>query len=225
MVFINNKYSKWYFAIIQHAMSRPVSGYTESHHIVPRSLGGSDDIDNLVALTAREHFVCHILLSKMTEGQDRGKMLHAIIMMGGFQDRPRYINSRLYSEARTHYAAHRSKTMRGEGNHRFGVQMSEATKTKISEAKRGKRHWTNGTISVKSVNCPGDGWIIGRGHNPNFKHSDEHKQQKKEQCSGGRMNWWNDGIKNARSVDCPGPEWERGRLMSPSLYAKFCKKA
>ena len=38
--------------------------YCEEHHIVPRCLGRSDDESNLVNLTAREHFIAHVLLMK-----------------------------------------------------------------------------------------------------------------------------------------------------------------
>jgi hypothetical protein len=42
----------------------------ESHHIIPRCLGGSDNPDNLVNLTLAEHFEAHFLLFKLyhTEG-------------------------------------------------------------------------------------------------------------------------------------------------------------
>ena len=40
----------------------------------------------------------------------------------------------------------------------------------------------------------------------------------------GNSFWWNDGTKNLRAATSPGIEWKRGRLMSPSLYASFCKK-
>ena len=69
-----NKYTQWYTTITKRAKTRHLKTYTESHHIVPRSLGGSDEPDNLVNLTAREHFVCHWLLVKMTTGQDHHKM-------------------------------------------------------------------------------------------------------------------------------------------------------
>lgn len=39
--------------------------YYERHHIVPKCLGGSDSRDNLVLLTAREHFICHRLLCRI----------------------------------------------------------------------------------------------------------------------------------------------------------------
>jgi 5-methylcytosine-specific restriction endonuclease McrA len=63
--FLQNKYTKWYFNIICAAQSRVTSGYTESHHIIPKSLGGNNKKENLVKLTAREHFICHRLLTKM----------------------------------------------------------------------------------------------------------------------------------------------------------------
>ena len=68
-----NKYEKWYAAITNRAKTRLLESYTESHHIKPRSLGGDDSLDNLVQLTAREHFICHWLLTKFTSGDDRVK--------------------------------------------------------------------------------------------------------------------------------------------------------
>ena len=59
------KYTKWYAQITERARNRILDTYTETHHIIPRSLGGTDDINNLVELTAREHFICHWLLTKM----------------------------------------------------------------------------------------------------------------------------------------------------------------
>jgi len=79
--FLENKYTKWYYQIINNAQNRKIKGYVEKHHIEPRSLGGSDYPNNLVPLTAREHFVCHWLLAKMVEGQFKHKMLYALSMM------------------------------------------------------------------------------------------------------------------------------------------------
>jgi 5-methylcytosine-specific restriction endonuclease McrA len=59
MLFIDNKYTNWYNSIIDSARNRILEGYSENHHIIPKSLGGSNDKSNIVALTAREHFICH----------------------------------------------------------------------------------------------------------------------------------------------------------------------
>jgi hypothetical protein len=80
MIFIDNKYTKWYHAIVQNANLRTLSDdtYIEKHHVIPRSLGGVDSKENLVRLTAREHFVCHLLLTKMVTGPAQYQMLSAV---------------------------------------------------------------------------------------------------------------------------------------------------
>lgn len=78
---IDNKYSKIYFSVIRNARERVIQGYTERHHVIPKSFGGGNDPTNLVDLTAKEHFVCHRLLVKMTIGHERTKMLKALWRM------------------------------------------------------------------------------------------------------------------------------------------------
>ena len=66
-------YEKLYYAIINKALRKELSGqrwkgdgnYYEKHHIKPRSLNGSDKDNNLVLLTAKEHYLCHWLLVKL----------------------------------------------------------------------------------------------------------------------------------------------------------------
>lgn len=97
-MFIQNKYTKWYYNIISKALLRTCNDYIEKHHIIPKSLGGNNLTSNIVKLTAREHFICHILLTKMTSGSSKNKMIYAAHMMGVIKNQyqDRYINSRLY---------------------------------------------------------------------------------------------------------------------------------
>lgn len=81
MIFISNKYTHWYYNIITRAQSRTLTGYSERHHIIPKCLGGNDTNDNLVRLTAREHFICHRLLVRMVEQGLRGKLSLAAAAM------------------------------------------------------------------------------------------------------------------------------------------------
>jgi hypothetical protein len=54
-MFNNSKYTKTYYNIVNRAKSRaPLLCYTEKHHITPKSLGGSNQKDNIVVLTAKE---------------------------------------------------------------------------------------------------------------------------------------------------------------------------
>ena len=56
-------YYKIYNQLIERAKQRKsVQGYTEIHHIIPKSEGGTNESFNLVELTGREHFIAHKLL-------------------------------------------------------------------------------------------------------------------------------------------------------------------
>ena len=73
-------YQKIYDNLIEKVMIRgcPV-GYYESHHIIPRCCGGSNDPENLVNLTPEEHYVAHQLLAKASP-KNPG-LLRAAVMM------------------------------------------------------------------------------------------------------------------------------------------------
>jgi hypothetical protein len=100
MIFIENKYASVYFSIVERSKNRNISGYTEKHHIIPKSLGGTNDKSNLVVLTAREHYLCHILLVKMTNGVNKIKMIHAAAAFNNWTSnnhkRSVRINSRIF---------------------------------------------------------------------------------------------------------------------------------
>ena len=129
-----NKYSKLYYKITSNAKQRTTDGYTELHHIIPQSIGGSNDKENLVELTAREHFICHWLLIKMTEGKDRSKMLYAL---NGMKAENRYqqryhtkITARVYEKYRIEHAKNHSETMKGKpawnkGRKLEGIELEE----------------------------------------------------------------------------------------------------
>ena len=67
-----NKYNRWYNNITSRAKSKP-STVVEKHHILPKSLGGSNDPTNLAWLTPREHYICHLLLVKIYTGKAQQK--------------------------------------------------------------------------------------------------------------------------------------------------------
>lgn len=58
-------YKIHYDRLISRAKTRTLTGYKESHHVIPKCMGGLDVADNIVDLTAAEHFIAHLLLVKM----------------------------------------------------------------------------------------------------------------------------------------------------------------
>ena len=137
-----NKYTQWYTSITERAKNRVLETYTESHHIVPRSLGGGDEPTNLVNLTAREHFICHWLLVKMTTGQEHHKMLNALRMMRakktGQQRYTTKITARVYESIKQEYAELQSKQFTGSGNGFYGKTHTEEARKRISDANKGR---------------------------------------------------------------------------------------
>ena len=132
------RYQKLYNKIIKNAQSHNRSKkdktYYESHHIKPKSLGGTNDASNLVLLTAKEHFVCHHLLIKFTKGDNKKRMVHAFWGMcnqlKGNNQRDYKITSSVYEHTKTENARNISESMQGENSHRWGKNHSEETKNK-----------------------------------------------------------------------------------------------
>lgn len=147
---LSNKYSRWHNSIISRAFSEKrtkSSGvYYESHHIVPRSLGGTDDFDNRVLLTAKEHFIIHLLLIKMFDGSDRRKMMYAIHRMTHSNNH----HERKYTSAQYEIAKDmNSKAMRGN-KIMNGRKLSDKTKKRMSDAKIGNKNRTDKFHSEES---------------------------------------------------------------------------
>lgn len=136
-MFKSNKYTRIYNRIISNAKNRILTEYKENHHIIPRSMGGTDDPTNLVDLTAREHFICHWLLIKMVESQDRAKLVYAINAMKlKNKNQNRYstkVTARVYENYRLEWSAMHSQRMKGRTPPNKGVPMSEQQKQLLRE--------------------------------------------------------------------------------------------
>ena len=134
-IYPQNKYLTWHDNIIAKAKSvnrsKGEGVYYERHHIIPHSMGGKNDSENLVLLTAKEHFVGHHLLAKMLGS----KMSYAFWMMctskAGSNTQERYVPSaRVYEEAKKRH----SETLSAS---RKGKKHSAETKAKMSASMKG----------------------------------------------------------------------------------------
>ena len=73
MIFKDNKYTRIYYQLIKKRQIEILLKediYCESHHIIPKSLGGDNSPGNLVNLLPREHFMAHLLITKMVQSTD-----------------------------------------------------------------------------------------------------------------------------------------------------------
>lgn len=215
MTFIENKYTKIYYKIIYSALNRPnILSYSENHHIVPKSLGGCNKKDNLVRLTAREHFICHILLVKMTFGNNKKKMIHAAIGMKRSRNyQNRYVNSRLYESIKKEFAEisrerntgkkHSEETRKKMSLAGLGKPKSETHAKNISLALTGKKRKPMSEETKEKLSEINKGRTSPNlGNTGRYKHSEEQKQKisennKKRGCSEETKKRISDGVKLA----------------------------
>ena len=103
--------------IIDRALIRPKipDQYYESHHIIPKCLGGNNEISNLVFLTAKEHFIIHKLLVRIYPKEY--KLAYALWAISSLKNK--YTNQRINISSKEY--------------NNLKQNMSEATKLRLKE--------------------------------------------------------------------------------------------
>jgi hypothetical protein len=201
-----NKYKKWYELLILKAQTRGnIDGYKERHHIVPNCFVKNDNDDNLIYLTAREHYIAHLLLWKIPMSKKHhNQMTMALnVMVNGSghkkQDRSYFVNSRLYEVHRKEYSAYLSLAMKGEGNSFYGKKHTPETIEKIKAANAR-------TKDIRSAKFMG-------ANNPMYgKH---HSEEIRARISTSTAASWSDEDKKAKS------EWAKQKWADPEYKNKI----
>lgn len=210
-----------YNALIEKARQRVLDIYTESHHIIPRCMGGSDDLSNLVNLTPEEHYVAHQLLVKMYP--NNASLVFAAHMMGCTRS-----TNKLYGWLRRKYSEEKSKTLKGKPPNNKGKKLSEETKRKIGIASSKRKH-SEETKKKISESHIGNQYGVGNKSRTGQKQSDEEKRKKSIALRG--ENNPNYGVKytaerkeqirmamlNRPKKECPHCH----RLFDPTNYSRY----
>lgn len=163
-------YKKIYDSLIQKAVDRNWSKstatcYTETHHIIPKCVGGTNHIENLIELTASEHYLAHQLLVKIYKNNSKLiYALHCMSIQSGKHIRNNkefsWIKEKFISEIKTLHrgkspSAESRKKMSdakkisqiGSGNSFYGKTHTLETRKKISDAQKKRVHETGMTRS------------------------------------------------------------------------------
>jgi hypothetical protein len=146
-------YLRIYENLVLFRQQHPVKGYTENHHIIMRSLGGSDDPTNLVRLTGREHWIAHLLLHKIYHKPQTAYACHMMAMKCEERGITYIRNSRMYEEIRKECAkltSLRNKSLqKGQKNSQFGTMW--ICNTSLKQNKK-----------ILNTEEPPHGWVCGR---------------------------------------------------------------
>jgi len=110
-----------YNKLIKRAKERTLDGYSEKHHILPKCIGGSNEPDNLVELTAREHFIAHILLVKIYP--NKIGLIKAVQMMctSSYSHKEQRSMNRMYGWLREKHSQSMSESQIGKNNSQFNT--------------------------------------------------------------------------------------------------------
>ena len=166
-------YQLIYTQLINRGKTRELNGYKECHHIIPKCIGGNDNPDNLVYLTAREHFIAHKLLCEIYPNNKGIRLAYwAMANWNSSKNQREYkVSSHEYERLRLDVIEIIRETQRN----RVHGPHSEETKQKISNAhtgkKKSKEHLENLSKSLKGK----PSW--NKGKTGVQKHSDETKEK------------------------------------------------
>lgn len=224
-------------------MSRnlPSNIKVERHHIMPKSMGGSNDLSNLAKLTLREHFICHLLLTKMTSGKHRNKMVYALWRMCHSRKVEYKVTSRAYATIKLSMASARtsddftpewrakiSKSRIGKSAPNKGIPHSHESRQKMSISRKAKHAEHNPLYNIRpkcrpekaakiSESNSGKKWI----YNPT--NSTERKQLDPDEYQSFLEVGWLPGIGQRKEIQkrqCP----TCNNLIAPSNLSRHIKK-
>lgn len=142
-------YSKVYEQLIQKRRDNPITRndcYCERHHIIPKSEGGANTKDNIINLTAREHYIAHLLLAKIYNDYKMWNAITSFKPKSDGQERHIRFNSRMFEKAKLIAAQMGS----GEGNSMWGRHHSEETKEKMRRAAMGNQNMKGKHLSEEA---------------------------------------------------------------------------
>jgi len=214
-------YKKIYESIVNRAKNRKLNSYKEKHHIIPKCIGGSDDETNLVELTAKEHFICHLLLCEIYPNENTLKSARwAMTCFKSKNHSRKYIvSSSQYDRIKNEMTFLKKGVKRSDevkekiSNSHKGKIISEETKKKISDKMKGRvqseEHKLNQSLSKKGQ-VP---WNKGKNISEETKKKISDKIKNKIQSE-------EDKIKLSLSKKGKVP-WNKGKPMSEETKRKI----
>jgi NUMOD1 domain len=106
-------YLKHYNMLMERSQNRVIEGYVEKHHIIPRCLGGTNDVSNIAVLTPEEHFLAHQLLVKIYP--NCAPLVNAAVIMTTHHTEYR-ANNKLFGWLRRKASTYRKEWLKENGH-------------------------------------------------------------------------------------------------------------
>lgn len=223
----DNKYSKVYWALVERGQKRSKATGFEAHHILPKGkymfpefASFKEHQWNRTYLTFREHYICHLLLTKMTEGKAKSSAIYGLMRLC-FASKD--ISSKDYALARSLFVNERTGTPnpnKGKPGRVWTDEQREYHRKVMKEKMASLEVRLNCSLSKKGK--PGPKMSdeakakIGFGNRNLTAEQRQNKSRSKIGDKNGMFNkkWFNNGIQSKSFTVGEEPEgWKPGRLM------------
>jgi len=227
MTDINNKYMKMYWKICNIAKDRtlPEGTYIERHHVYPKSIYGANK--DLVKLTAKEHYMVHLLLWKGLRTEygksdiKSRKMASAFCMMNmksKYHNNCRYISKDFALARVANYEANKNKIV------------SEETKKKISSKAKGRKHSDESNRKL-SERMKGNSYSLGNHHTEETKKQMSLSRkgrittdESKKKLSVSHKEYWENMDEGSYQNRCENVTGEKNGMFGKHLSEESLKK-
>jgi hypothetical protein len=165
--------------------------YVEKHHILPKcfKLGGYNDTDNIITLTAKEHFICHLILTKMIDDKKlKSKLSYAAFQMTNINNRSRYVVTAKMYEILKKKLSESYTGMPKSDEHKLALRKPKSTTINMCKPKSVPNWNKGGTVSntqKQKQSIAMKGKLVGKKNGFYGKtHSEEIKQHLKNINTG-----------------------------------------
>ena len=212
-------YSAVYCSLISKRLQNqlPKVEYGENHHIIPKSEGGDNDKSNLVRLSAREHYVAHLLLARIYDDKKMWCALNRLVHGNDFK-KYQHVSSRMYQNLKTNYA----KFNDGGREKNTGKKRTPEQKERIRQAKLGAKNPMFGKKHSAEARQNLSDSLKGHVGYWRGKKQDKQTVDKRSTAIRGKKHW-NNGIIDLFSVECP-EGFVRGKLHKIIAWNRGMKK-
>lgn len=210
-----------YEDLIKHRKGNIPDGYVEIHHIIPKCLGGGDESENLVKLSARDHFIAHLLLAKMFPFTG---LVHAAFKMACINQANGTvkIHSKLYEYLRTVHAkrvstdkvAARKKSLATKGKKQSPEHVKARTEARKNNAEITGWHSEEAKLNISKAKS-------GKSVNKGKKPSAEAIEKRKETMRRNNSWEWTEERRAAASIKMK----EVALTSKPSVYTEQGKQS
>lgn len=162
----SNHYLNKYIRFIS-SINNPNNSITENHHILPKSMGGSDHSSNLISLTPRQHYLAHWMLWKAYKNKEMTVAFFSMSNRSNQYRKKDFVpNSRIYEKVRIDFLKEMStssKKLWGDLDYREKHRITNSTeKTHQLRSNKAKELWKDPEYREKMIASRKNAWAEGR---------------------------------------------------------------